>query len=191
MKLKPTRLPDVMLLETPKFGDARGFFSETFRQSLFDELGVSFVQDNHSMSGAVGTLRGLHFQVPPQTQGKLVRAIRGAIWDVAVDLRESSSTYGEHVGVELSDEAWNQLYIPPGFAHGFCTLTPNAEVLYKVTGYYSPEHERGLRFDDPDLNIPWPVEVSEIKANDRDRGYPTLAELPVYFPASFEEGEAS
>lgn len=187
MKLESTRLPDVKLLEPRKFGDERGFFSETFRQSLFDQLGVTFVQDNHSMSAAAGTLRGLHFQIPPKAQGKLVRVVRGAILDVAVDLRHGSATFGEHVGVELSATAWNQLYIPPGFAHGFCTLEPNSEVLYKVTSYYAPDHEQGLRYDDPALAIEWPFNDEHLMLNDRDRSFPLLADLPHYFsldPAS-------
>src|SRR5207249_3105599 len=139
--------------------DARGFLSETYSRRTMDACGISteFVQDNHSMSAEAGTLRGLHFQAPPHAQGKLVRALRGSIYDVAVDIRIGSPTFGQHVAAVLSAENWTQMWIPVGFAHGFCTLEPDTEVVYKVTDYYAPESDRGLKWDDTALGIEWPV----------------------------------
>jgi len=158
IRAEDMKLSGLKLITSDKYQDQRGFFSETFSVRDFAAIGLaeSFVQDNHSMSVTPGTIRGLHFQVPPHTQGKLVRVARGSILDVAVDIRRGSSTYGQHTAIEISAENWRQLWIPPGFAHGFCTLEPKTEVIYKVTGYYAPECERSLRWNDPDLAIAWP-----------------------------------
>ena len=172
-------IPDVKLLRPKKHGDGRGFFSETFRKSLLEEAGIEscYVQDNHSLSARAGTVRGLHFQAPPHGQAKLVRVIRGAILDIAVDLRAGSATYGKHVAVELSAEAWNQIYVPVGFAHGLCTLTADVEVQYKVSAYYAPQSEGGLLWDDPDLGIDWPAVAAHAVLAEKDRSWPTLSEL--------------
>lgn len=172
-------------LATPKkFGDARGFFSETYNASTWEQAGLryQFVQDNHSLSRDVGTVRGLHFQTAPFAQDKLVRVVRGRILDVAVDLRRSSPTFGRHVAVELSKENWRQLFVPVGFAHGFVTLEPDTEVLYKVTNFYSPSHDFGLAWDDPDLGIDWPVAAARAVLSDKDRKWPRLRELTELFP---------
>lgn len=163
--------------------DSRGFFSETYSLRSFDEAGLSdrFVQDNHSLSAEVGVVRGLHFQTDPHAQGKLVRVVRGAIMDVAVDIRVGSPTYGHHVAVEISAENWKQLWVPRGFAHGFCTLVPNTEVIYKVTEFYSAECDRGLAWDDPALGIAWPVAPGDAVVSDKDKRHPRLSELPAYF----------
>lgn len=179
MECVPTDIPDVLAIRAQRFGDERGFFSEVFRDTWLPDL--AFVQDNHSKSSARGTVRGLHFQVPPFAQDKLVRVTRGAVYDVAVDLRLGSPTFGRHVGVVLSEDNWMQLLVPAGFAHGFCTLEPDSEVLYKVTAHYSAEHDRGLRWDDPDLGIAWPVEPSAAVLSAKDRALPSFAELPDYF----------
>jgi dTDP-4-dehydrorhamnose 3,5-epimerase len=172
-------IPDVLLITPPKHGDARGFFSETYKARELAEAGFTppFVQDNHSCSGARGTVRGLHFQAPPRAQDKLIRVVRGAIYDVAVDIRRGSPTYGRHVAAELSAENWSQLLIPAGFAHGFQTLTETAEVLYKVSDDYAPETEQGLLWDDPDLGIDWPIGREAAFINGRDAAWPGLAEL--------------
>jgi dTDP-4-dehydrorhamnose 3,5-epimerase len=169
---------------TPKrFGDARGYFCETWSRRRYAGFGidVDFVQDNHSHSAPAGTIRGLHFQAPPHAQGKLVRVVRGAVLDVAVDLRAGSPTHGRHVAVELSAETGRQLYVPPGFAHGFCTLVPDTEVVYRVSDYYAPEADRGLAFDDPDLAIAWPVAPAAALLSDKDCRHPRLRDLPVIF----------
>ena len=177
-------IPDVKLVQPDKFGDSRGFFSETYSRKALTAAGladVEFVQDNQSLSADVGCVRGLHFQTPPMGQGKLIRVVRGAILDVAVDIRRGSRTYGRHVAVRVSAEQWNQIYVPVGFAHGFCTLEPDTEVIYKVTNYYSPQHDRGLLWNDPALGIDWPVAGGSAKLSDKDKKHPTLAELPAYF----------
>jgi dTDP-4-dehydrorhamnose 3,5-epimerase len=171
-------------LLTPRiFRDSRGSFSETYNKASLVAVGIAvdFVQDNQSLSHSIGVLRGLHFQVLPRSQGKLVRVNRGAILDVAVDLRTSSPTYGRHVAVELSAENRRQLWVPSGFAHGFCTLAPDTEVIYKVTDFYSPESERGVAWNDPTLGISWPIAAGDLILADRDRQYPRLADLPSYF----------
>jgi len=175
--------PGLIALTPPKHGDARGFLSETYSRRRYGDLGVEidFIQDNHAFSAAKGTIRGLHFQIPPQEQGKLVRVLRGAILDVVVDIRHGSPAFGQAIAVELSAENWRQLYVPPGFAHGFCTLTPEAEVLYRITQYYAPEADKGIAFDDPDLGIEWPVELTDAILSDKDRRHPRLRDLPVYF----------
>lgn len=172
-------------LVTPKrWGDDRGFFSETHNAATWENAGLhyQFVQDNHSLSRDVGTVRGLHFQTEPFAQDKLVRVVRGRILDVAVDLRKSSPTYGSHVAVELSQENWRQLFVPIGFAHGFVTLEPDTEVLYKVTNFYSPQHDFGLAWDDPDLAIKWPVAPQDAMLSAKDRKWPRLRELADVFP---------
>lgn len=178
-----TELAGVLVIVPARHGDARGFFSETYNRAAFREIGVAneFLQDNHSLSRVPGTIRGLHFQIPPFAQAKLLRVLRGAIYDVAVDIRRSSPTYGRRFGVTLSAENGAQLFVPAGFAHGFCTLEPDAEVLYKVDAPYSRDHERGLRWDDPALGIDWPIPESGATVLERDRLYPTLDALPAYF----------
>ncbi|HTQ72568.1 MAG TPA: dTDP-4-dehydrorhamnose 3,5-epimerase [Acidocella sp.] len=174
MKVEKLAIPDVLLITPPKFGDSRGFFSETWSASKlqaqgFDEI---FVQDNQSLSAQKGTIRGLHCQTAPHVQGKLVRVIKGAIWDVAVDIRQGSPSYGQWVAAELSAENWAQLWIPGGFLHGFCTLLPDTEVIYKVTGDYAKDCERAVRWDDPILALPWPVAPGEALLSDKDAAAP-------------------
>lgn len=157
MKATPTAIPDVLVIEPKVFGDERGFFFESFNQKAFNEstgLNVNFVQDNHSRS-AKGVLRGLHYQVQ-QPQGKLVRVVRGAVFDVAVDIRQGSLTFGKWVGVEISEGNQKQLWVPPGLAHGFLVLSDSADFLYKTTDYYAPEHERCMAWNDPGINVEWP-----------------------------------
>ena len=172
-------IPDVLLITPKKHGDERGFFSETFSKAVLAEHGFDkdFVQDNHSMSSRRGILRGLHFQRPPHTQDKLVRVTRGAVYDVAVDIRAGSPSFGQWVGVELSAENWRQLLVPAGFAHGFLALTKTVEFLYKVTDYYAPECEDGLAWDDPDLEIDWPIPARQIVTNARDGQWPGIAAM--------------
>lgn len=171
--MQATRLaiPDVMLIEPKVFGDTRGFFFESFNQRAFnDATGTNhqFVQDNHSRS-TQGVLRGLHFQVSPKAQGKLVRVVRGAVFDVAVDIRKSSLTFGKWVGMELSADNHRQLWVPPGFAHGFLVLSDTAEFLYKTTDYYAPEYERCIAWDDPGIGIDWPDAERMPTLSEKDR----------------------
>jgi dTDP-4-dehydrorhamnose 3,5-epimerase len=179
MQFEQTNIPDVVVVTPKKFGDARGYFMETFRQELFEaNIGkFPFLQDNQSLSEEVGTVRGLHFQLAPKAQGKLVRCISGALLDVAVDIRKGSRTFGQHVAVELSAENGKQLWVPPGFAHGFCTLKANTEISYKVTEYYSAEHDRGLLWNDAALGIVWPVSPNDAVLSDKDKLQPSLAGL--------------
>ena len=172
-------IPDIKIIKPKKFGDHRGFFSETYNKQALAQAGIAldFVQDNHSLSVSRGVIRGLHFQTPPFAQDKLVRVVRGAILDVAVDLRRSSPTFGQHVSAVISAEEWNQILVPVGFAHGFCTLEQNTEVIYKVTNYYSPAHDKGVRWNDPALNIDWPVRESDAIVSDKDKVQPLFAEL--------------
>jgi dTDP-4-dehydrorhamnose 3,5-epimerase len=183
MQVLSTDLAEVKEIRPVRHHDPRGFFSEIFRESLFREhgIGVPFVQENHSLSLDRGVVRGLHFQIPPAGQAKLVRVAVGSVVDVAVDIRRGSPTYGRHVAVVLSAEQGNQLFVPEGFAHGFCTLEPNTEVIYKVSSYYSPAHDKGLAWDDPTLAIAWPVAAGEALLSDKDRRHPPLAELPAHF----------
>ncbi|MDR6831214.1 dTDP-4-dehydrorhamnose 3,5-epimerase [Bosea sp. BE271] len=183
LSVEETAIPAVKIVTPKKFGDHRGFFSETWSRKAFAEAGLDldFVQDNQSLSGPVGTLRGLHFQSPPFAQDKLVRVTRGRILDVAVDIRASSPTFGKHVAVELSAANWRQLLVPIGFAHGFVTLEPDTEVLYKVTAPYAPENDHGLAFDDPALGIDWRLPLSGLTLSDKDRKHPRLAEMLRYF----------
>ncbi len=175
-KVTPQAVPDVLLVEPQRFGDERGFFSETYNAKVLAASGFDgvFVQDNHSRSPRRGTVRGLHFQAPPFAQDKLLRVTRGAILDVAVDIRRGSPTYGRAVAVELSAENWRQLLVPKGFAHGFQTLTDDCEVLYKVTDYYAPGAEAGLLWSDPALGVAWPLGTAEATFNARDAAWPPL-----------------
>ena len=177
MEIVPTAIPDVKVLVPKKIGDHRGFFSEIYSRKAFEAAGVraDFVQDNHSLSAEVGVVRGLHFQLPPAAQDKLVRVVRGAVLDVAVDVRRSSPTFGRHVSHVLSAENWRQMFIPAGFAHGFLTLEPNTEVIYKVTAYYAPDRDRGVRWDDPALGIDWGIDPAKAVLSERDRKHPVLA----------------
>jgi dTDP-4-dehydrorhamnose 3,5-epimerase len=179
MTILPLAIPSVLLIEPKKFGDARGFFSETFREDALEKAGFHgrFVQDNHSLSAQPGTLRGLHFQNPPHAQDKLVRVVRGAILDVAVDIRTGSPTFGSAVIEEISAANGRQILVPKGFAHGFVTLEPDTEVIYKVTDYYSPECDTGLAWNDPDLGIDWNL-AGEPMLSEKDRALPSFASLP-------------
>lgn len=183
MKVTPTALPEVLLVQPRVHGDSRGFFYESFQSARYAEAGlpVVFVQDNHSRS-VKGTLRGLHFQ-EPRAQGKLVQVLRGMVYDVAVDIRRGSPRFGRWVGVELSEASPQQLWIPPGFAHGFCVLSESADFLYKCTELYAPEADRGIAWNDPALGIPWPIAEPLLSA--KDRAAPRLEDapvLPVYRP---------
>jgi len=182
MELTRLAIPVVCLLAPKKHGDHRGFFSETYSKRAFAAAGIDadFVQDNHSLSAEPGTVRGLHFQTPPRAQAKLLRVVRGAVFDVAVDLRWGSPTYGRHVSAVVSAEAWNQIYVPAGFAHGFCTLEPATEVLYKVSDVYAPQAEGGLLWNDPDLAIDWPAAAGAV-LSERDRAWPRLRDLARVF----------
>jgi dTDP-4-dehydrorhamnose 3,5-epimerase len=175
VKVSKTTLPGVLIFEPTVFQDARGFFLETYNARRYAEAGLdaTFVQDNHSRSRR-NTLRGLHFQVT-RPQGKLVRVVEGAIWDVAVDIRPDSPTFGQHVGVELTASNFRQIYVPPGYAHGFCVTSDVAQVEYKCTEFYDAADERGIAWDDPQLAIPWPVETPIL--SERDRRHPTLEEF--------------
>ena len=184
MEVERLAIADVMVITPVKHGDARGFFSEVFNAAkLKTAAGIDevFVQDNHSLSVGRGVVRGLHFQTPPYAQNKLVRVTRSAIFDVVVDLRHGSATFGKHVAVELSAENWRQLWVPEGFAHGFCTLTEETEVIYKVTAGYSPEHDKGVRWDDPAFGIDWPVSAEDAILSEKDRAQPDFKALPAYF----------
>jgi dTDP-4-dehydrorhamnose 3,5-epimerase len=184
LKIERLSIPDVLLITPTRHGDERGWFSETFRQSALDEFGFeggTFVQDNHVRSTERGVLRGLHFQRPPHAQDKLVRCIRGTILDVAVDIRRGSPTFGRWVGATLSASDGVQMLVPKGFAHGYCTLSDDCEVLYKVTDYYAPQAEGGLCWNDPALAIDWIIPISEITVNGRDAAAPLLAEIDAPF----------
>jgi dTDP-4-dehydrorhamnose 3,5-epimerase len=183
LEVRRLAIPEVLEIKPRKFGDARGFFSETWSVPAMKGAGLDFdfVQDNHSYSAARGVLRGLHFQLPPVAQDKLVRVSRGSIYDVAVDIRRGSPTYGQWVGLTLSAAAWNQILVPKGFAHGFVTIEDDTEVQYKVTGPYSPEHERAIRFDDPDLAIDWPVSPNQVQLSAKDQDAPSFGDLNTEF----------
>lgn len=183
MKILPLSPTGVKLIQPRHLGDARGYFAETFRADIFAEhVGdVKFVQDNESLSAKIGTIRGLHFQADPYAQGKLVRCTAGAIYDVAVDIRHGSATYGEWVGEVLTPENGKQLWVPPGFAHGFCTMEENSVICYKVTAYYNAECDKGLAWDDPDIAIAWPDLADPETLSNKDRAQPSLAALPDYF----------
>ncbi len=183
MNVTALSIPDVKLITPRRFADNRGFFSEVYNSRALAEAGIhiAFVQDNHSLSAEVGTIRGLHFQTPPHSQTKLVRVARGRILDVAVDLRRGSPTFGRHVTAELSAENWSQLLVPIGFAHGFCTLEPDTEVLYKVDAYYAPQNDAGVLWSDPDLGIPWPVTPDKALLSDKDARLPSLKDCKALF----------
>ena len=185
MKVERLNIPEVILVTPPRFGDHRGFFSEVFKLEQFAQAGIDvpFVQDNQSLSREVGVIRGLHCQIAPHPQGKLVRCIRGAIWDVAVDAREGSATYGQWAAAELSAENGSQLWVPAGFLHGFCTLVPDTEVLYKVTDKYSKECERGVVWDDPELALPWPVAAGAAVLSEKDVVLPRMKDARGLFTA--------
>lgn len=181
MKLTPLKLKDVYILEPVIHGDHRGFFMESYNKSALMQLEIhySFVQDNHSLSVESNVLRGLHYQLNPKAQTKLVRVLSGAIYDVVLDIRQTSPTFGQWTGVILSEHNNRQLIVPKGFAHGFCTLVPNTQVLYKVDEYYSPEHDRGILWNDPDLKIDWPT--SEPILSDKDQRHPLLKNAELNF----------
>ncbi len=183
MKVERLGIDGVVLLTPPRFSDERGFFSETFNVERVAAAGIDqpFIQDNQSLSVIKGTIRGLHCQLDPHAQGKLVRCLRGAIFDVAVDARTGSRTYGQHVSAVLSAENWAQLWIPPGFLHGFCTLEPDTEVLYKVTGQYDRAAERGVAWDDPELAIAWPVAPGEALLSEKDQVLPAFSAARGWF----------
>jgi dTDP-4-dehydrorhamnose 3,5-epimerase len=183
LEVRPLTLDGVIEIRPRQFADERGFFSEVWNRAGWREAGidVDFVQDNHSLSKERGVLRGLHFQAPPMAQAKLVRVTRGSVFDVAVDLRVGSPSYGRWVSTILSAERWNQLYVPEGFAHGFVTLETDCEVVYKVSVSYSAEHDRAIRFDDPDIAIEWPLQVEELILSDKDRAAPLLADVETGF----------
>ena len=175
--------PSVMLITPQRHTDDRGFFVEMYSRESLAEVGIrdTFVQDNYSLSRQRGVIRGMHFQIDPHPTAKLVSVIKGAIWDVVLDLRHGSPTFGEHAGVELTPDDGTQIYVPVGFAHGFVTLEPDTEVFYKVTDHWSPEVDRGVAWDDVDLAIPWPIPESEAILSDKDRAQPSFADLPTYF----------
>jgi dTDP-4-dehydrorhamnose 3,5-epimerase len=172
-------IPGPLLIVPRVFRDSRGFFLETWSERDLTALGVAerFVQDNHSCSAAAGTVRGMHYQLPPCPQAKLVRVLRGAVLDVVVDLRPGSPAYGRHAAAELSAANAHQVYVPAGFAHGLCTLEPGTEVVYKASAYYDPELERGVAWDDPDLALPWPVAADRAVLSDKDRRQPRLRDM--------------
>lgn len=183
LDVRSLAIPDVKMVRSKRFSDTRGYFCETFRRSAFAEKGIphDFIQDNQSRSERVGTVRGLHFQRPPFAQAKLVRVLRGAILDVVVDLRHRSPTFGKHVSVKLDSESDEQLLVPKGFAHGFCTLEPQTTVFYKVDEVYSPDHDGGVYWADPKLAIEWPVNASAAQLSPKDRELPTLDQLASVF----------
>lgn len=183
MIVEPCEIADVLLIKPRQFRDDRGFFSEVYSKRTMSAAGLDmeFVQDNHSYSAHAGTIRGLHFQKPPFTQAKLVRVVRGRVLDYAVDLRRASPDYGRHVVRELSASNWAQLFIPAGFAHAFCTLEPDTEVVYKVTDFYAPEADAGVHWADPDLAIQWPIAADKVVCSEKDARLPKLRDLPQIF----------
>ena len=182
LDVRPLALAGVLEIRPRQFADDRGFFSEVWNAQSFGDAGIdlAFVQDNHSLSRERGVLRGLHYQLPPVAQDKLVRVTRGSILDVAVDIRRSSPGFGQWVAVTLSASDWNQLLVPKGFAHGFVTLEPDTEVQYKVTAPYSAAHDRSIRFDDPTIGVEWPFPAADLILSDKDQAAPPLAEAEVF-----------
>lgn len=183
MKLRRLSIEDVVEITPSRFGDERGYFSETFRSDWFAEnvADIAFVQENQSLSHSRGVLRGLHFQAAPSAQGKLVRCVAGAIFDVAVDIRHGSPSFGRFVSATLTADEGNQLFVPVGFLHGFCTLVPDTQVSYKVTSYYDPAADRGVAWNDPDIGIDWPDFVDPSLLSGKDQKQPLLRDLPRYF----------
>ncbi|MBU2581379.1 MAG: dTDP-4-dehydrorhamnose 3,5-epimerase [Alphaproteobacteria bacterium] len=183
MQVTPQELPEVLEIAPRKFGDARGFFSETYNAMKFADAGILsvFVQDNHSFSATRGVLRGLHYQLPPFAQDKLVRVTKGAIFDVAVDIRQGSPTFAKWCARIITSQAWNQLFIPKGFAHGFLTLEPDTEVIYKVSNIYAPEYECSIHYSDPELAIDWPLDQIEPLLSAKDSVAPLLKDQPDLF----------
>ncbi len=182
MDIEKTAIRDVLVLRPRRFGDSRGWFMETFNTRALAELtDVSFVQDNHSLSGPAGTIRGLHFQLHPHAQDKLIRVVRGRILDVALDLRRSSRTFGRHVAIDVSEENRRQVLIPKGFAHGFVTREPNTEVLYKVSSFYDLQSERGILWNDPALGIEWGLDADAAVLSEKDQRQPLLSEITELF----------
>jgi len=183
LEVRSLDISDVKLIKPPRFSDARGSFSDIYNRQALSAIGIStdFVQDNCSVSIAVGTVRGLHFQAPPMAQAKLVMVLKGRIRDVVVDCRTGSPSYGRHVSVELYGGEWEQLYIPEGFAHGFCTVEPDTMVFYKVSAPYAPQLESGIFWNDPDLGIAWPVMAENAVLSDKDKRLPRLRDVANYF----------
>lgn len=183
LEIRSLDIPDVKIISTTKHGDSRGFFSETYSKKDFVEAGIAldFVQDNHSMSPQVGTLRGLHYQGHPFAQHKLVRVVSGRILDVAVDLRRASPSFGKWVAAEISAEKWNQILVPIGFAHAICTLEPNTQLIYKVTNYYAPNHDFGIRWNDKDIDIKWPFPDDQLVLSDKDKKQPFFKDVTNWF----------
>lgn len=183
MKVEDLAIPEIKLITTPRYNDPRGFFSETWSYPRFADAGIPgpFVQDNHAVSTARGVLRGLHCQIGANAQGKLVRCTKGAIFDVAIDVRQGSPTFGQWVGAEISADNWTQIWVPVGFLHAYCTLTDETEVIYKVTAPYDKPTERGVIWNDPDIAIAWPISEQEIILSDKDKTLPHLRDLPPLF----------
>jgi dTDP-4-dehydrorhamnose 3,5-epimerase len=179
MQLKTFDISGPVLILPKKLGDSRGYFMEAFKDAWFREnvSDIGFVQDNQSLSAQAGTVRGLHYQEAPMGQGKLVRCLKGAIFDVAVDVRPGSATFGKWIGETLTAEGAEQLWVPEGFLHGFCTIRPDTEVFYKVTNPYSPAHDRGIAWNDPDIGVEWPVSASDAVLSDKDKLLPPLRSL--------------
>ncbi|MEZ2333316.1 dTDP-4-dehydrorhamnose 3,5-epimerase [Mesorhizobium sp. RCC_202] len=182
LDVRKLALEGLLEIVPKRHGDARGYFSETWNAERFAEAGIDliFVQDNHSYSAAAGVLRGLHYQLPPRAQAKLLRVLRGSVFDVVVDIRRSSPTFRKWASLEISAEKGNQILVPKGFAHGFVTLVPDTEILYKVTDTYSPEHDRSIRFDDPAIGIAWPWLTGDFQLSDKDSKAPLLAAAEVF-----------
>jgi dTDP-4-dehydrorhamnose 3,5-epimerase len=181
MKFIPTKIPEVIIIEPKSFGDDRGYFMESFRWDLFDKEipGIDFIQDNESLS-VFGVLRGLHYQLPPFAQSKLVRVVKGKVLDVAVDIRKNSPTFGKHASVELSEHNKRQLFVPRGFAHGFVVLSDSAVFQYKVDNLYSGEHDRGIAFDDPEIGIDWGLPIDKLVLSDKDTQNPLLKDAELF-----------
>ncbi|MBP2486867.1 dTDP-4-dehydrorhamnose 3,5-epimerase [Rhizobium leguminosarum] len=189
MRIETAAIEGIVAITPPRFGDHRGYFSEVFKEAWFREnvADVTFIQDNESLSTQAGTVRGLHFQIPPFAQGKLVRCLAGRIMDVVVDIREGSPSFGTWLSQELSPENGMQLWVPAGFAHGFATLEPNSVISYKVTAPYSPQHDRGIAWNDPAIGIRWPFYERDMVSSDKDKMLPRLADLPGDFCYSAQQ----
>ena len=192
MQVLSSHFRNVKLLRPMRHVDNRGFFSEAYSRRDYAAIGIhnDFVQDNHSLSLRQGVVRGLHFQLPPFAQAKLLRVLRGTIFDVVVDIRTGSPSYGQHIATVLSAKDWNQIFIPAGFAHGFCTLEPDTEILYKVDNYYSREHDCGIRWNDPTIGIAWPITGSEAELSEKDRNLPLLKSIQDVFAYESVEEQA-